>query len=225
MADKSLVEILEYAGIGKPAKALASTEPPKRSEPTRTATPEEAFKEKAAKLTAEERRAQVYALKMQGVPQTVIANMFSVTPATINKWLQEHTNEYREMLEQQSAANLLAANIQFYDSLIQMGLWEFDNLSRGDSTVDPATGKVSRSNNPKIEQVRVKYLQSVIRAQEMKTDLLVKTGIIPDEITRMYKRLIDEKSSLEEKPLTTSERTKDDIKNNMLELITKGRHL
>ena len=203
---KSLTELFEELSSGEGSKSEG---------------PEDKF----TRLSKRERMETCFDLKMRGIPVSAIAKSYGVDPSTVYRLLKEYTEEYRQRIEQEPAANLLADSLAFLDNIETTCLFEASQATdEKEMVVDPTTGlmtpKAGKSKTGK--QNKLKFIQTAMKAREMRINLMLETGLVPKEPEKMYLKLKTDDKELEK---TGLERSDEEIKNDILKLLTKGRKL
>jgi transposase-like protein len=168
------------------------------------------------------RAAKVFDMKMSGISVHAIAQGFDVHPSTVYKWLKQHAESFRAELEQQPAANIISESLQFLDKIIELCLFEANQIG-SDSPEISASGAVIRGDNRNLT-VKNKFLNSAIKAFGMRLELMQSTGVLPKEASHIYHRMIEEQRT-DEEDVKGSERSLDDVKDNIIKLMSRGRSL
>jgi transposase-like protein len=156
-------------------------------------TPAEKKLRELKSLPDDDKYAKVFELKMRGVPASSISRIFDVDTSTVHRWLRQYAESYRTRIEQEPAANIIAESMQFLNAIEELCLYEVDQITTEETRTDPKTGEVLRVTSVQSNGVKVKYIQSVLKARQMMLDLLVQTGVLPRESSDMYKRMEAEK--------------------------------
>jgi hypothetical protein len=154
-----------------------------------------------AKLRGDERLETAYALKwVCGWRIADIAAAFGVSERTVFRWHKAYIEMCRAQLEGEPAINLIVELLLFLDEIIRSCLREaWPIRSDGAPAVDPLTGEKVVSKGT--VRAKIALINMVLKIQQMRIDLLLKTGILPKEPGRLYTKLKDEK------PVETDEET------------------
>lgn len=174
-------------------------------------------------ISPEKKHALVFDMKMRGIAVNAIAERFRVDVSTIYRWLNKYTEDCRKRLEQQPAANLVAETIEYYERLEGFCLYEANQLTEEEKLIDSG-GKVHVVSNSCIKETKLKFLQTAAKLRRLKTDLLTSTGVIPKEPSRIYHKMEEEKRA-EEGEATGEERSKDQVKQDIIRLLERGRQI
>jgi hypothetical protein len=176
------------------------------------------------KLSKDERIQKVLNLKMAGIPVTAIAKSLGVSVGTVYSDLKHHYNEYRQRLDQEPAVNIISESLAFLDSVEETCLFEANQSdSLGEKKeFDPKTGEVKPVKRVTNTKGKLAWMQCAMKVRDMKLNLMLETGIIPREPDKIYHALKDDLVVEEDKSL---DRTEDEIKKQIVELIKKSRRL
>jgi len=140
-------------------------------------------------MTREDRANHAFDMKMRGLSNVTIANELEVDRGTVARYLKEHTERFRESFEGVHAADLIAENIAWLDEIERVCLYEIANMG-DDELIDMDTGTVTRRKSS-IATDKNQWVKSLLKAREMKTKLLMDTGVIPKVAERLYHKLVD----------------------------------
>lgn len=171
---------------------------------------------------------RAYALRLQGVSIQEIAKFFSVSNQTVYRWVSLVVKDHREALQGQTASEVVAESLLFYDHLEKMYLNEVSVIEASDSrTINPVTGEVvSNTIDPRRIDSRTRCLKGAMDARKEKIALLASVGLLPKDTTQLYK---DWKGRVEQtdEVVETSDkqRSADDIKENVMRLLQNCRTL
>jgi len=166
---------------------------------------------------------RVFMLKMRGVPISAIATYIGCDTSTVYRYLQQYNQEYRERLEQEPAANLIAEALTFLADMERSCLQEAHRADFGETKVDSATGEVTRSGGAgENSKNRLQFFRAAMTARGMQLKLLMETGVIPKEPEKIYHTL---RGDTDEPIDTRPERTDDEVRNTVMQLIARGRQL
>ena len=145
-----------------------------------------------------------YRMKMRGMQVSAIAKAFGVCERTIHRWFAQHVDEFRESLESQPAANLIARQLAELEEMQQHALTEAANCGS--------------------KRDKVAFLKTALSAKSQIIDLMLSTGVIPKTPEKLYTVMIDEKrvtgSAGEE-----TVRSTDEIKENIIKLLKNCRSI
>lgn len=113
---------------------------------------------------------------MQGFAIPKIARLFRVSERTIHRWLAQHVDEFRESFENVPACNLIAEQLQ-----------DITEMER-----------IAMTESMKAGSKRDKYglLKAAMQARQMRIDLMLKTGVLPQEPARLYSVMVEEKPTV-----------------------------
>ena len=186
-------------------------------------TPEEVERDKLTSLSLDEKAAKAFDNQMRGVPVSAIAAAFSVDQSTVYRWLNHYAETYRQRIEQQPAANLIAESLLFLTRIEELCLYEANQSESDGGTYDSATGEVSRPKSFQASGNKAKFVQSAMKARQMKNDLMLQTGILPKEPSKLYHAFTDEKRTEEDEISTAISRSSDEIRQDIEALLSKGR--
>jgi DNA-binding CsgD family transcriptional regulator len=167
-----------------------------------------------------ERMEKVVDLKMRGIGNTAIAKALGVDPSTVWRDLKRAREQYRETLEQEPAANLIADSLMFLDKIEEVCLFEASQASSGEAKVDPTTGEVTRDAGSNAKG-KFQYIRAALTARDMKNKLMLDTGVMPREPDKLYHSIKKEEESKEEMDVRNAEEIRDQV----LELLKRGRNL
>ena len=92
-------------------------------------------------------------------------------------------------------------------------------------TYDSKTGEVSRPKTFQASGNKAKFIQSAMKARQMKNDLMLQTGILPKDPEKLYHAFDVEKREKEDEIGTAISRTPDEIRKDIEALLSKGRTL
>ena len=186
-------------------------------------TPEEIERDKLAALSLDDKAAKAFDNQMRGVPVSAIAAAFGVDQSTVYRWLNQYSQTYRQRIEQQPAANLIAESLLFLTRIEELCLYEANQSEADGGTYDSKTGEVSRPKSFQAGGNKAKFIQSAMKARQMKNDLMLQTGILPKEPEKLYHAFTDEKLKSDEETSTDVSRTSDEIRKDIEKLLSKGR--
>lgn len=165
---------------------------------------------------------RAYSMRSEGLTVKEIATFFGKPESTIYRWLRDVVKEHREFLQQQTASEVIADALLFFDQLEQMYLSEINLLDVSDArVVDPVTGEVTiRQIDPRIIQTRLQCLKNAMDARKGKLDLLTNVGLVPKSPDRIYKdwkgREEKDESQVEE---VKEKRAPEEIRENIVRLL------
>lgn len=189
----------------------------------------ESAEEKVARefrgLAEEDKWARAYEMKLQGFAPSAIAKVFDVDQSTIYRWMRKHHERYRRALEQEPAANLLAEHLQFLDHIEEVCLHEATMLKSDEAVIDPDTGTVTRGKNVNVGGLKTKWIQTALKARQMKIETMTSSGILPKEAEGIYKKMEDEKRVDKVEESSAPTRSKEEIAENIARLLERGRRL
>ena len=188
-------------------------------------SPEEIERDKLTALSLDEKAAKAFDNQMRGVPVSAIAAAFGVDQSTVYRWLNHYAQTYRQRIEQQPAANLIAESLLFLTRIEELCLYEANQSEVDGGTYDSKTGEVSRPKTFQASGNKAKFIQSAMKARQMKNDLMLQTGILPKEPEKLYHAFDVEKREKEEEIGTAITRTPDEIRKDIEALLSKGRTL
>jgi hypothetical protein len=177
---------------------------------------------KARSLSSEEKKWQAFEWSMMGHDTKGIAKMFDVTPSTIYRWLQDLYREHRQTIEQVPGADVLSEHLLWLGKLEQICLHEINLMREDSTTIDPATGVVSRNDDSRMKSVRVKFMQAALRARQMKIEMLQKANVLPVEPEKIYHTMADERRKDTEEEKKDREKTRAEIEQSIEKLIKRG---
>lgn len=183
---------------------------------------------KLSKLSLPEKRAQAWEYRMRGIPVSAVAAAFGVDQKTIHQWISDYVKEYRSTLEQESAANLIAESFLYLGNIEDLCMYEITQIASetGAPEIDPKTGAVKKSNlNIQAKGVQVKFLQTALKARQMKLELGMATGVLPKEPERIYHTMADAKPAVAGVEDVSAEKSPEALKQSILELLTRARKL
>lgn len=200
---------------------LAKSPPPPMTE-------EERQKSELNALSDDEKWARAWQFRMRGVPVRNIGKMFGVDIRTIYRWFARLKQQFREVFEQETSADLLVEFILEIDDQIATVRYDIVQLEQDGKKFDPATGAVTE-NDDKFQVIgaRQRYQKHLADLTKMKMDLLLQTGVIPKEPERMYHTLEQEGKVFNENEQTekVGDRDHDTDVAELLDKMTKGRVL
>jgi len=167
-------------------------------------------------LSREDRAHRAFELKMRGMPITTIAEMLGVNRSTIHSDLRTHTEMFRESFEGVPAANIIAEGVAFLDEIEMVCLREISG-PQDDEIVDLATNTVTKRKSGN-DSDRNQWVKSLLKAREMKTKLLMDTGVIPKVPERLWHKLTDSRvdDKADDRDTRTREQIIDDIQDSVL---------
>jgi hypothetical protein len=177
--------------------------------------------EESHKDKIRERVDKVVDLKMRGISNSAIAKALGVDPSTVWRDLRRARESYRETLENEPAANLISESLMFLDKIEEVCLFEASQSGMADAKVDPVTGEVTRESSSN-GRGKFQFIRAALTAREMKTKLMLDTGIIPREPDKLYHTM---KKDDEEDKKTLDVRDATEIRDQVLELLKRGRNL
>lgn len=208
----------DIKGIAGLLEDLADTSPKERST-------EDIERDKLAALSLDEKAAKAFDNQMRGIPVSAIAAAFGVDQSTVYRWLSHYSSQYRQRIEQEPAANLISESLLFLTRIEELCLYEANQSDADGTTFDSTTGEVTRPKSFQASGNKAKFIQSAMKARQMKTDLMIQTGILPKEPERLYHAFDTEKRDKEDVVSTAMSRTSDEIRNDIEKLLEKGRTL
>ena len=177
--------------------------------------------EESHKDKIRERVDKVVDLKMRGISNSAIAKALGVDPSTVWRDLRRARESYRETLENEPAANLISESLMFLDKIEEVCLFEASQSGMAEAKVDPVTGEVTRESSSN-GRGKFQFIRAALTAREMKTKLMLDTGIIPREPDKLYHTM---KKDDEEDKKTLDVRDATEIRDQVLELLKRGRNL
>lgn len=174
-----------------------------------------------ADISKDERMHRAFALKMRGFTVADIARVLKVNRSTIDRDLSAYTNQFRESLEQEPAANIIAESVLWLDDIERMCLFEAQQ-SGDDTRIDPedGTATVIKSGD---SVTKNRWVISAMKAREMKTKLLSDTGVIPKDPDRIYHRIVE--SKIVEDGSDTDDRDPSEMAKDILRLVENTKTL
>jgi len=175
----------------------------------------------APKETTRVRQEKVLDLKMRGISNTAIARALGVDPSTIWRDLKKAREEYREGLENEPAANLIAESLMFLDRVEEVCLFEANQTAASSVKVDPDSGEVIRDGAASKTRDKIQFIRAALTARDMKTKLMLDTGVIPKEPEKLYHSIKPEQEVEE----VTDFREEAEIRQQVIELLKRGRNL
>jgi hypothetical protein len=167
-----------------------------------------------------ERMEKVIDLKMRGIGNTAIAKALGVDPSTVWRDLKRAREQYRETLEDEPAANLIADSLMFLDKIEEVCLFEAAQSTSGEAKVDPTTGEVTREGTNNVRG-KFQYIRAALTARDMKNKLMLDTGVMPREPDKLYHSIKRDEETKEELDVRNAEEIRDQV----LELLKRGRNL
>jgi transposase-like protein len=206
----------EIKGIAGLLEDLADTSPKDK-------TPEDIERDKLTSLSIDDKAAKAFDNQMRGIPVSAIAAAFGVDQSTVYRWLSHYSKQYRQRLEQEPAANIISESLLFLTRIEELCLYEANQSDVDGATFDSATGEVTRPKSYQASSNKAKFIQSAMKARQMKTDLMIQTGILPKEPERLYHAFDTEKRDKEDLISTALSRSPDEIRKDIEQLLSKGR--
>jgi len=166
---------------------------------------------------------EVWKFYNRGIPVSTIANIFKVDESTIYRWKKKAVDAYKEDFEEKQKADVISEYMMFCDSIQETALYEAARLEGIGKVLDTKTGKMVevKDNNRKNHQI--KFLELALKARKMNMDLLVTTGIMPREASKVYHTLASEgklSDTTDEKK--GSLRSKEQIAASVLEMLEQS---
>ena len=205
----------DIKGIAGLLSDLADTSPEK--------SPEDVERDKLLSLSLEEKAAKAFDNQMRGIPVSAIAAAFGVDQSTVYRWLSAHAKVYRQRLEQEPAANIIAESLLFLTRIEELCLYEANQSEADGGTFDSKTGEVTRPKSFQAAGNKVKFVQAAMKARQMKNDLMIQTGVLPKEPERLYHQFDEEKRGKDGDASDAMSRSSDEIRNDIEQLLSKGR--
>jgi len=194
--------------------------------PRKPTTEAERFRSELLGTSEKERPYRAFEMIMQGIPIASIAKMFGVDISTVYRWKAKHASEYREMIEDEPAANLIADHLLFLQKIEEVCLYEAQQLGKDSKKVDVKTGGVIEAPlNSGGKNIKHRFLVAALKARQMQMDLQQNTGILPTEPSRIYHSMADDGKIKNTDKKRDSERTDEELVQDVLESIAKGRKL
>ncbi len=140
------------------------------------------------------RHDKVWAWKMRGISVEQIGAHLGVSKDTVYRDIKKYVSEYREHLETDSPANMIAEQMQFLQNMEDMCLFEANQTDANDELIDSTTGQIVRRPSKCIgkNNERVSLLMTALKARDMRMKLLLETGLIPKDLAGMYKSLLEQ---------------------------------
>lgn len=170
---------------------------------------------------SKDRVEKVLDLKMRGISNSAIAKALGVDPTTIWRDLKRARDSYRETLEQEPAANIIADTLMFLDKVEEVCLFEASQASAVETRVDPKTGEVIREGSPNAKN-KFQFIRAALTAREMKVKLMLDTGVLQREPDKLYHTI---KREDEETGGHIDVRDENEIKAQVIELLKRGKNI
>jgi transposase-like protein len=166
---------------------------------------------------------RVYELMNRGFKADALARQFGVDPSTIYRWRKRAIEYYRETLESTPVLDIVSDHLLFLDQLERMTLYEMEML-KADGTIVSPDGSVEQVEALKARRLRLEYLKAAREIRKEKINLQTTSGIIPKQPERIYTTIEREKSTVGSND-GAQERTVEEMKAAILELLGKGRQM
>jgi hypothetical protein len=192
--------------------------------PLAAESPEDIERERLKLLSLDEKAAKAFDYQMRGIPVSAISTVFDVDPSTVYRWLSHYAQKFRQRIEQEPAANLIAESLLYLTRIEELCLYEANQSGSDGGAIDPKTGEVVRPKASQASAIKVKYIQAAMKARQMKTDLMIQTGILPKEPERLYHAFTEEKRGAKDSE-DAATRTSEEIRSDVEQLLSRGRTL
>lgn len=167
----------------------------------------------------EDRRVKIWEFKIKGISTDAIAKVFKISRDTVYRDLKILATRYRESLTKDAPLDIVADTMMFLDKLEEIALFEFNQAGGGAVELDGVKVKRGASNS----KDKHNFLKAVLTARQMKIDMLMQIGVIPREPKRLFEALEGSTSDKEER--VGSDRTEEEIKDSIKDLLSLGRRL
>ena len=206
----AIVDIIDSLEVDKPSKGLSSKE--------------ESMASDLRRKSDEEKIAAAFEWKMRGIPIPHISRMFGVNPSTIYRWLSRYAQDYREHLENQPKANIIAESLQFINRLEEVCMYEITQLDGGgDAEVDPDTGEVTRTRSNNEVNQKVKWVDTALKCERTRLRLMLDTGVLEKEPEKIYHTLRGKDEGADKR--VEEDRTEEELMSDINDLLKKGRRI
>jgi len=132
-----------------------------------------------------------YELKLKGVPIKNIAQSFTVSEATIYRWLSAYREQFARDFHDRPRSDLLLDSLAFLRTVRDVAMKEVHQIDLDCVEVD-GNGKVVRRGKPdRIAKFRM--LSIAMNAETQSTAMLVKTGVLPNAVKEIHHSVDDTK--------------------------------
>jgi len=134
---------------------------------------------------------RAFELKLKGVPIKNIAATFSVADATIYRWLKEYREEFAREFHDRPRSDLLLDSLAFLRTLRDVAMKEVHQIDLDCVEVDHTGKAVKRGKPDRIAKFRM--LTLAMNAETQSTNMLVKTGVLPNAVKEIHHSVDDTK--------------------------------
>jgi len=177
-----------------------------------------------AGMPLEERRRKAFDLSMRGASIPALAELFGVDESTIYRWRSQYASQYRQQLEQESGANIVADNMLWLTRIEEVCLYEVDQMDADAAEIDETTGVVSRASSDPNRKERSRWVDKALKARQMKIDLLFNAGVLKKEPEKIYHTMKGDDKE-DKSDAAVAEISKDDLMKDIEQLVRHGRRL
>lgn len=155
-------------------------------------------------IDLKDKQRQAYAMRKSGRKANQIAKQFGVDKSTIYRWIEAHRDDFRQMLENTPPLNIIAQELADLETIEQ---------EARDS-----------AGNTKSERQKNSFLTTALKAKKVRHHLLLETGVIPKEPTKIY-NVVNEMKPFDKREEKREERTKEELVEDVLKAIKYCRRL